>query len=249
MEPLLVRGTPEEEIRHLMDMEKRLSLVQEDSPARDNSQASSSCQDTTDVKAAKDTEDTAETTREANSFKERDGSLSSDKSSSRGESEERSLEQESFSLEDVTFDNGQLASSGPTLTQAEVEATMKKVSEKSSRCGCKRFFFVVRTADTWLCDSLQAVTCFNHKVFFGQLLLHVINTFAQKTLSPLLRLSGVSHAPFQERPGIAQLVMSSEEKTHFVMASWNHVEKSVCMCYSTKTRLKINSRCWCSSVT
>ena len=61
---------------------------------------------------------------------ERERSLSREKTPSRDSSSESEPQEEELLLQNVTLDNGKLATSGPTLTQAEVEASLKKVTKK-----------------------------------------------------------------------------------------------------------------------
>ena len=60
---------------------------------------------------------------------ERERSLSREKTPSQDSSGESESQEEELLLQNVTLDNGKLATSGPTLTQAEVEACMKKVTK------------------------------------------------------------------------------------------------------------------------
>ena len=69
-------------------------------------------------------------------FTERERSLSREKTPSRDSSGESESQEEELLLKNVTLDNGKLATSGPTLTQAEVEASMKKVTKKVYNSGC-----------------------------------------------------------------------------------------------------------------
>ena len=60
---------------------------------------------------------------------DRERSLSREKTPSQDSSGESESQEEELLLQNVTLDNGKLATSGPTLTQAEVEACMKKVTK------------------------------------------------------------------------------------------------------------------------
>ena len=66
---------------------------------------------------------------------ERERSLSREKTPSRDSSGESESQEEELLLQNVTLDNGKLATSGPTLTQAEMEASMKKVIKKVYNSG------------------------------------------------------------------------------------------------------------------
>lgn len=126
LEPLIVAGTSEED-----EQTKRLIAEAEEMASQD-----------TTVKESRDDND-KEVKFESESLKDSAECLKSDEQEDDEDSQEKTglrfrnvsndgsveselLEDDSL-LEDVAFDSGKLASSGPTLTQAEVEATMKKV--------------------------------------------------------------------------------------------------------------------------
>ena len=68
-----------------------------------------------------------EITDERERSRSREKSLPREKTPSPDAPEDSEFQEEELLMENIALDNGKLATSGPTLTQAEVEASMKKV--------------------------------------------------------------------------------------------------------------------------
>ena len=119
---------------------RKLSPVRERSPSRENSAGSDERERSISREICEEKQDNtsdAENMAEKENSVEREVKEAREKPVSRestppkvGSGDGESQGDEPFSLEDYTLDNGKLASSGPTLTQAEVEASMKKVYTK-----------------------------------------------------------------------------------------------------------------------
>ena len=156
MDPISVKGSSRETENEgseplssdIITEERKLPEIKEVSPAREASpdkeptegqnveNKDSSVNDADQETSKENSSDKERITEEEKSAEkeisaERERSLSREKTPSRDSCGESESQEEELLLQNVTLDNGKLATSGPTLTQAEMEASMKKVNKKA----------------------------------------------------------------------------------------------------------------------